>query len=85
MLKIQKFGLVGLAPRRRRAGFTQESFAEELQINRSTLAMWEACRAWPSAAYLPKMADLLSCTVDDLYLELPDEDSVTEEALACHV
>ena len=84
MLNIQRYGLVGLAPRRRRAGFTQESFADELQIKRSTLAQWEACRVWPSAAFLPKMADLLSCTVDDLYLA-PPEESLTEEELCDHV
>ena len=37
--------------------------------------MWETCQAWPSAAWLPKMAELLGCDIDALY-ERPAEDIV---------
>lgn len=72
MCKMMKTGLVGLAPRRKRAGYTQASFAEALGIERPRLAMWEIGQAWPSAAWLPAMADLLGCDIDALY-ELPEE------------
>lgn len=67
-------GLIGLAPRRKRAGYTQQAFADELGIERARLAMWEIGKAWPSAAWLPKMADLLCCDIDALY-ERPEEDA----------
>lgn len=74
MCKMMEKGLVGLAPRRKRAGFTQASFAEALGITRSLLAAWEARDGlWPSARWLPAMADLLGCSIDDLY-EVPEED-----------
>jgi len=73
MCKMMKTGLIGLAPRRKRAGFTQQTFAEALGIERTRLAMWEIGQAWPSAAWLPAMADLLGCSIDDLY-ELPETD-----------
>lgn len=73
MCKMMKIGLVGLAPRRKRAGYTQASFAEALGIERPRLAMWEIGQAWPSAAWLPAMADLLGCDIDALY-EVPEAD-----------
>ena len=60
-------GLIGLAPRRKRAGYTQQAFADALGIERTRLTMWETGKAWPSAAWLPKMADLLCCDIDALY------------------
>lgn len=67
MPEMMKIGLVGLAPRRKRVGFTQAALAEALGIDRARLAMWEIGYAWPSAAFLPKIADLLCCTIDELY------------------
>ena len=64
-------GLQGLPARRKAAGFTQEEFAEALGVMRSALAAWETGRAWPSAAILPQIADLLLCSIDELY-RLPD-------------
>ena len=76
MPNIIKYGLVGLAPRRRLVGFTQAQLAEAMGLDRARLAMWELGYAWPSAAFLPKMADLLCCTIDELY-HVP-EDSVAQ-------
>lgn len=82
MPNIIKYGLRGLAPRRKRCGYTQQTFAEALGIERSRLAMWEIGYAWPSAAFLPQMADLLCCTIDELYHE-PDP-IVAEGSEAVH-
>ena len=72
MSRISTTGLVGLAPRRRRAGYTQDTFAEALGIDRARLANWERNAIWPSAGWLPAMADLLGCSIDELY-EAPEE------------
>lgn len=69
MCQFIEKGLVGLAPRRKRAGYTQAAFAAALGIERARLGMWEIGQAWPSAAWLPKMADLLGCGIDELYEE----------------
>lgn len=71
MPNIIKHGLVGLAPRRKHVGFTQAALAEELGIDRARLAMWETGNVWPSAQWLPKIVDLLLCSIDDLY-RVPD-------------
>ena len=63
--------LLGLAPRRKLAGYKQESFAAELGIKRSRLAAWETGRAFPPAGLLPEIAARLACSIDDLY-RLPE-------------
>lgn len=73
MCKMIEKGLVGLAPRRKRAGYSQQALADALGITRSLLAAWETRDGlWPSARWLPAMADLLGCSIDELY-EAPEE------------
>lgn len=73
-MKLLTTGLVGLAPRRKYAGYTQQTFAQALGIERSALANYEVGISWPSASLLPKMADLLCCTIDELY-ERPEAEA----------
>lgn len=81
MPEMMKIGLVGLAPRRKRVGYTQAAFAEALGVDRTRLTNWETGLAWPSAAWLPKMADLLCCTIDELYREPDPIVEETQEAV----
>lgn len=67
-MKTSTQGLVGLAPRRKAAGYTQETFSEALGVKRSLLAAWEVGRVWPSAHWLPAMAALLSCPIGELFV-----------------
>lgn len=57
----------GLKFFRSRASMTQEQLAEQLGVSRAAVGMWETGRSWPSAALLPQIADLLLCTIDELY------------------
>ena len=72
-------GLVGLAPRRKAAGYTQETFAEALGVTRSLLAAWEAGRVWPSARWLPVMAMALGCSIRELYIAPTDTTIIPQE------
>jgi DNA-binding XRE family transcriptional regulator len=72
-------GLEGLRYFRQRAALTQQQLADMLNIHRATVIAWEAGQSWPSAALLPKLADLLLCTIDDLYIDF----TVGEEASQC--
>ena len=74
--KLKTAGLAGLGPRRRAAGYTQASFAARLGIERGRYSMWESCAVWPSAQWLPIMAELLGCDIADLYAP-PDEEATT--------
>lgn len=83
MTKIMRAGLVGLAPRRKRAGYTQQTFANALGIERARLGNYEIGKSWPTAALLPDMAALLNCSIDDLYEPL-SETTIAEEAEPGH-
>ena len=70
--------LAGLAPRRKKMGWTQQQLADLLCVERATLAMWEIGKNWPPARLLPAMADLLLCSIDDLYREEADDNAAGE-------
>ena len=67
--------LEGLAPRRKAARLTQFQLAERIGVERGALAMWEIGKSWPSAQLLPALAELLSCSIEDLYTapETPEQ------------
>ena len=57
---------MSLLDKRKEKGFTQDDLAVELGIDRSTVAKWETGKAYPRASLLPKIAEILGCTVDEL-------------------
>lgn len=71
---------------RRRAGYTQESLAEALGVSRQAVSKWESGQTLPEAATLLILADLLSCTLDQLMREelseadFPPPDAADSEA-----
>lgn len=68
----------GLNTMRRRAGLTVAELAERLSVNRATIYFWEAGRYWPKAEYLPRIAELLGCSIDELFTD-PNEEHTTEK------
>ncbi len=61
------------AQRRRAQGFTQESLAAALQVERSTVVRWEAGKSRPHAGLWPKLAAALQVTADQLTNLLADD------------
>ena len=57
----------GIRKMRERAGLTQEKVAERMEVKQSTVAAWEAGRYLPEANKLPKLAEVLGCSIDELY------------------
>lgn len=60
---------------RRRAGYTQESLAEALNVSRQAVSKWESGQTMPEADKLLALADLLGCTLDQLMREAPARES----------
>lgn len=54
---------------RRRARLSQEQLAAAIGVNRGALSMWECGKSWPPANILPSLANVLGCTIEELYLE----------------
>ena len=73
--------MTGLAKRRKICGYTQQDMADALGVERGTVSMWEIGKTWPPARLLPLIADLLLCSIDDLYKMPPDEADGLESAV----
>ncbi|MGH3899933.1 MAG: helix-turn-helix domain-containing protein [Pseudonocardiaceae bacterium] len=56
----------GLSQRRKAVGFTQESLAEHLGVERSTVVRWEAGDTEPLPSIRPKVARALHVSIDQL-------------------
>lgn len=68
----------GLKAMRRRAGITVAQLAERLSVTRATIYFWEQGRYLPNAGLLPELAEILGCTIDDLFTE-PNEEHTPEK------
>ena len=58
---------------RQERGLTQAELARQMSVTQSLIAMWERGAAFPSAGKLPILADLLHCSIDELYGRTPPE------------
>ena len=62
---------------RQRAGVTQATLAAQIGVAQQQIAKWESGTTFPSADRLPQIAQVLSCTIDDLFSDV----SVSEISL----
>lgn len=61
---------------RERAGMTKTQLADRMNVGLSTVCKWESGENKPTAGKLLKLADLLHCTIDELFSrEPPGRDS----------
>ena len=67
--------MIKLKELRRRAKITQKQLAERLGIGQSTLCLWELNRSVPGVRWLQPIAEILHCSVKDLY---PDPGKFTK-------
>ena len=63
---------------RRRAGYTVAQLAERLSVTKATIYFWEQGRYLPNAGLLPELAEILGCSIDDLFTD-PNEEHTTEK------
>ena len=61
--------LENLAARREKRGLTQEEVAFAIGCCTTTYRAWEKGRQWPSAYWMPQLAALLHCSIEELYQE----------------
>ena len=50
---------------RESAGLTQGELSAELGVKRSAVSMWEIGKSRPRTEDLPKLAEVLHCSIDD--------------------
>lgn len=69
---------VRLVKRRKTAGYTQETLAQSLGVERSTVARWESGETEPQPWMRPRLARTLKITGDELRSMLDDVDHAKE-------
>lgn len=74
-----------LTRRRKAAGHTQESLAEALGIDRSTIVRWESGVTEPTPASRPKIAGVLGLTLDELDRILSESPELPSSAETPHL
>ncbi len=57
---------------RLRKGLTQERLSQLLNVSQQAITKWESGECLPRADKLPRLAEILGCTVDELLRE-PDQ------------
>lgn len=60
-----------LKQRREELSITQNEVAEYLNISPQSVSKWERGESLPSVEYLPKLAELFYCKIDDLFDKFP--------------
>ena len=58
--------MIELKNKRIDRGLTQKQIADSLGVKQNTVSQWESGERQPSVGLLPKLAELLDCTVDEL-------------------
>lgn len=64
--------LPGIRTRRRSLGLQAAPLAAALGVSRSAWSQWESGETMPSAGCLPALAEMLQCSIEDLYREETD-------------
>ena len=57
---------MGFKKAREAAGLTQQELATELGVDQSTVCLWETGKTQPRVKLLPKIAELLGCSINEL-------------------
>jgi transcriptional regulator with XRE-family HTH domain len=61
--------LLRLGELRRLKGVSQAEMAKALHVNQTAISQWERNVYYPSCDKLPEIAQLLGCTIDELFEE----------------
>lgn len=53
---------------RRKNSLTQEDFGKLIGVSAQAISKWERCECYPDIIFLPDIAELLSCSVNDFFV-----------------
>ena len=58
---------------RKKLGLTQDELASKLGVSFQAVSKWETSKAAPDITFLPMMADIFSCSIDELFSRSREE------------
>ncbi|MBP3334004.1 MAG: helix-turn-helix domain-containing protein [Clostridia bacterium] len=53
---------------RKKNSLTQEDFGKLIGVSAQAISKWERCECYPDIIFLPDIAELLSCSVNDFFV-----------------
>ena len=59
--------LMNIREKRENKGLSQQKLAEALGVKQTTVSMWETGNNVPETRILPQLAQVLGCTIDELF------------------
>ena len=59
--------------RREARGMKQVELADALGVSQPTIVTWESAEGYPPSRFLPALAAVLCCTIDELYADEPPQ------------
>lgn len=62
--------------RREARGMKQVELADALGVSQPTIVTWESAEGYPPSRFLPALAAVLGCTIDELYADEPPQTAV---------
>ena len=61
-----------ISRRRKELNMTQDELASKLGVTFQAVSKWETAKAAPDITFLPMMADIFSCSIDELFSRTPE-------------
>lgn len=55
---------------RKKKGYTQATLAKALEVDQSTVCLWEKGKTFPRADIVFKLAELFECSIDEIYISI---------------
>ena len=52
---------------RKKKGFSQYALSRQLGVTFQAVSKWETAKSAPDISFLPIMADIFGCSIDDLF------------------
>lgn len=65
---------------RKSKGWSQSELANKLGVSRTTVTMWESGGKAPRSGTVVRLADVLNCTIDELFGRAPPDRAEEDSA-----
>ena len=70
---------IKIASRRKELGMTQQELADKLFVSVKTISKWETNRGNPEINLIPKIANILDISINELFSGLEEDDEEEDE------
>ena len=80
MKNVNSLLAVNISEKRKKMGLTQEELAEKLGVTFQAVSKWETAKAAPDISFLPELADIFKCTIDELFSRANDNSQVVKSS-----